>query len=93
MICRGCVLVLKQSVFSPDLLRLNNDIKRATWNHKQFVETLDDKSDTCKLWRTIKAIDSKVKPSLDNEAINFKDTFYFLTVAASQQIQQTVYHI
>ncbi len=68
-----------QDPTSPDLQRLNDEITSSTCQHKQqkwrqFVETLDHKSDSSKLWRTIKSIDGKSKPTADNEAIFFDDT-------------------
>ena len=45
---------------------------RNTW--RQFVETLDHRTDPSKLWRTIKAIDGKSPPKAENEAITFDDT-------------------
>ena len=38
------------------------------------METLDPKTDPTKLWRTIKAIDSKSTPNAENEAITFDDS-------------------
>ena len=35
------------------------------------METLDHKTDPTKLWRTIKAIDGKLTPKDENEAITF----------------------
>ena len=40
-----------------DITRTRNEHRRNTW--RQFVETLDHKTDPSKLWRTIKAIDNK----------------------------------
>ena len=69
----------KQDPSSPDLHRLNNDITRAISNHKQqkwreFVETLDNKTDNTKLWRTIKGIEGEAKPQAENESISFNGT-------------------
>ena len=38
---------------------------------RQFVETLDHKTDPTKLWRTIKEIDGISTPKAENEAITF----------------------
>ena len=61
---------------SPALSEMNDEITRITNEHKrqgwrQFVETLDHKTDPTKLWRTIKAIDGKSTPKAENEAITF----------------------
>ena len=63
----------------PTLQQMNDDITRTTNEHqrktwKQFVETLDHRSDSFKLWRTIKAKDGKSPPKAENEAINFDDS-------------------
>ena len=61
---------------SPALPEMNDEITRITNEHKrqkwrQFVETLDHKTDPTKLWRTIKAIYGKSAPKAENEAITF----------------------
>ena len=61
---------------SPTLPEMNDEITRITNEHKklkcrQFVETLDHKTDPTKLWRNIKAIDSKSTPKAENETITF----------------------
>ena len=38
---------------------------------RDFVETLDQKTDVTKLWSTIKGIDDRAKREADNEAITF----------------------
>ena len=63
---------------SPELQRLNEEITRTTTAHKQakwkqFVETMDHKTDSSKLWRMIKAIDGKSTTSAENEAIVFNE--------------------
>ena len=83
---------------SPELQRINDEIKRATTAHKQakwkqFVETLDHKTNSSKLWRTIKAIDGKSKPTVENEAIVFQPETYLITEIHRQQFQETVHHI
>ena len=64
---------------SPALQQMNDKItkttteqRRQTW--RQFVETLDRKSDPTKPWRTIKAIDGKSPPMAENEATTFNDS-------------------
>ena len=52
-----------------EITRLTNEHTRQMW--RQFVETLDHKTDPTKLWRTIKAIDGKSMPKAENEAITF----------------------
>ena len=64
---------------SPALQQMNAEITRTTNEHRrntwrQFVETLDHKTDPSKLWRTIMAIDGKSSPKAENEAITFDDT-------------------
>ena len=64
---------------SAALLEMNDKITRITNEHKrqkwrQFVETLDHKTDPTKLWRTIKAIDGNSTPKTENEAITFDDS-------------------
>ena len=61
---------------SPTLPEMNYEITRTTNKHKrqkwrQFVETLDHKTDPTKLWRTIKAIDGRSTPKAEKEAIIF----------------------
>ena len=61
---------------SPALPEMNDEFTRTTNEHKrqmwrQFVETLDHKTDPTKLWRTIKAIDCRSTPKAENEAITF----------------------
>ena len=47
-----------------EITRITNEHKRQEW--RQFVETLDHKTDTTKLWRTIKAIDGKSTPQVSS---------------------------
>ena len=63
-----------------DITRITNKHKRQKW--RQFVETLDHKTDPTKRWRTIKAIDDKSTPKAENEAI----TFYSSQVSSPKQI-------
>ena len=64
---------------SPELPLVNKEIEKAInalkakkW--RQFVETLDPKTDSAKLWRTIKSIDGKSPKQADNEALTFNDS-------------------
>ena len=68
---------------SPELPRLNYDIQNRIYAHKRqkwrdFVETLDQKTDVTKLWRTHKGIDSRAKHEAENEAITFNIIFLCL---------------
>ena len=61
---------------SPELLRLNYDIQNRIYAHKgkklrDFIETLDQKTDVTKLWRTIKGIHGRAKREAENESITF----------------------
>ena len=72
---------------SPALQQMNDEINRTTKEHRrntwrQFVETLDHRTDPSKLWRTIKAIDGKSPPKAENEAITFGD----IQVSSPKQI-------
>ena len=63
----------KQDPASP---RLNDEITKATSDHKrrqwrEFVENIDHRTDSSKLWRTIKGIDGKSKQTAENEGITF----------------------
>ena len=55
-----------------EIIRITNEHRRKTW--RQFVDTLDHRSDPSKLWITIKAIDGKSLPKAENEAITFDDS-------------------
>ena len=52
-----------------EITRITNEHKRQKW--RQFVETLEHKTDHTKLWITIKAVDGKLTPKAENEAITF----------------------
>ena len=56
------------------MTRTTNEQRRQTW--RQFVETLDYKSYPSKPWRTIKAIDGKSLPKVENEAMTFTTLTY-----------------
>ena len=66
----------KRDPTSSELPRLNYDIQNRIYAHKRqkwrdFVETLNQKTDVTKLWRTIKGIDGRAKREAENEAITF----------------------
>ena len=65
-----------QDPTSPRLQQMNDELTMETRKHKQqswrqYVETLDHKSDPTKLRRTLKAIDGKAPSSAENEVISF----------------------
>ena len=77
----------KRDPISPELPRLNYDIQNRIYVHKRqkwrdFVETLDQKTDVTKLWRTIKGIDGRAKREAENEAI----TFNGISFSSSKQL-------
>ena len=77
----------KRDPTSPELPRLNYDIQNRIYAHKRqkwrdFVETLDQKTDVTKLWRTIKGIDGRAKREAENEAI----TFNGISLSSSKQL-------
>ena len=66
----------KQDPTSPRLPTMNDEITKATSDHKrrqwrEFVESIDHRTDSTKLWRTIKGIDGKSKQTAENEGITF----------------------
>ena len=66
----------KQDPASPRLSTINDEITKATSDHKrrqwrEFVESIDHMTDSTKLWRTIKGIDRKSKQTAENEGITF----------------------
>ena len=66
----------KQDPASPRLSTINDEITKATSYHKikhwrEFVESIDHRTDSTKLWRTIKGIDGKSKQMAENESITF----------------------
>ena len=63
-----------------EITRTTNEHRRKTW--RQFVETLDHRTDPSTLWRTIKAIYGKSTPKAENEAISFDDS----QVSSTKQI-------
>ena len=66
----------KQDPASPRLSTMNDEITKATSDHKrrqwrEFVESIDHRTDSSKLWRTIKGIYGKSKQTAENEGITF----------------------
>ena len=64
----------KQDPASPRLSTMNDEITKATSDHKrrqwrEFVESRGHRTDSTKLWRTIKGIDGNTKQTDDNEGI------------------------
>ena len=77
----------KRDPTSPELTRLNYDIQNRIYAHKMqkwrdFVETLDQKTDVTKLWRTNKGIDGRAKREAENEVITFNGSSF----SSSKQI-------
>ena len=69
----------KQDPASPRLSIMNDEITKATSDHKrrqwrEFVESIDHRTDSTKLWRTIKGIEGKSRQTSDNEGIIFTGT-------------------
>ena len=88
----------KRDPTSPELPRLNYDIQNRIHAHKRqkwsdFVETLDQKTDVTKLWRTIGGIDGRAKREAVNEAITFNGISFSSIQAASHQVQPAVQHV
>ena len=50
--------------------------------NRETVETMDQKTDVTKLWRTIKGIDGRAKREAENEAI----TFNGISFSSSKQL-------
>ena len=66
----------KQDPASPRLSTMNDEITKATSDHKrrqwrEFVESIDHMTDSTKLWRTIKGIYGKSQHMADNEGVTF----------------------
>ena len=62
----------KQDHPSPRLSTINDEITKATSDHKkrqwrEFVEIIDHRTDSTKLWLPIKGIDGKLKHAEYNE--------------------------
>ena len=69
----------KQDLASPRLSTMNDEITKATSDHKRrqwrkFVESIDHRTDSTKLWRTIKGIEGKSRQTSENEGITFTGT-------------------
>ena len=78
---------------SPELPRFNKTIqnrisvrKRQKW--RDFVETMDQKTDVTKLWRTIKGIDGRVKREAENEDITFNGISFSLSKQLATKFNQ-----
>ena len=66
----------KQDRASPRLSTMTDEITKATSDHKrrqwrEFVESIDHRTDITKLLRTIKGIDGKSRQTAENEGITF----------------------
>ena len=66
----------KQDPAPPRLSTMNDEITKATSDHKrrhwrEFIESIDHKTDSTMLWRTIKGIDGTSKQTEANEGITF----------------------
>ena len=66
----------KQDLTSPRLSTMNNEITKATSDHKrrqwrEFVESIDYRTDSTHLWRTIKGIGGKSKQTAENKGLTF----------------------
>ena len=77
----------KRDPTSPELSRLIYDTQNRIYAHKRqklrdFVETLDQKTDVTKLLRTIKGIDGRAKREAENEAITYNE----ISFSSSKQI-------
>ena len=89
--------IRKQDPASPRLSTMNDEITKATSDHKRrqwrdLVESIDHRTDSTKLWRTIKGIDGKSKQTEENEGITFHRKTPHLTQDDSQQFQLSVHH-
>ena len=81
----------KRDPISPELPRLNYDIqiylhKKQKW--RDFVETLDQKTEITMLWRTIKGIDGRAKREAENETITFNGGSFSLSKQMSARSNQ-----
>ena len=66
----------KQDPSSPRLSTMNDEITKATSDHKrrqwrEFVEIIEHRNAITKLWRTIKGMYGKYKQTAENEGITF----------------------
>ena len=83
----------KRDPTSPQLPRLNFDIQNRIYAQKRqklrdYVETLNQKTDVTKLWRTIKGIDGKAKREAENEAITFNGSSFSSSKQISARFKQ-----
>ena len=83
----------KRDPSSSELPRLNCNIQNCIYAHKRqkwrdFVETLDKKTDVTKLWRTIKGIDGRAKREAENEAITFNGSPFSSSTQLSSRFNQ-----
>ena len=88
----------KRDPTSPELPRLNYDIQNRIYAHKRqkwrdFVETLDQKTDNTRLWRTIKGIDWQSKTRGREQSYYLQRNLALIVQAASHQVQPTVQHV
>ena len=84
----------KRDHTSPELPRLNYDMQNRIYAHKEkekwrdFVETLDQKTDVTKLWRTIKGIDGRAKREAENEVNTFNGSSFSSSKRLSVRFNQ-----
>ena len=83
----------KRDPTSSELLRLNKTIQNRICVHKRqkwrdFDETMDQKTDVTKLWRTIKGIDGRAKREAENEAITFKGNSFSMSKQLATNFNQ-----
>ena len=70
------ILAMMEDPASPRLSTMNDEITKLTSIHKrrqwgEFVERIYHRTDSTKLWRTIKGIDGKSKQTAENEGNTF----------------------
>ena len=56
---------------------------------RDCVETLDQKTDVSKLWKTIEGIDGRAKREADNEAITFDGSSFSLSKQISSRFNNS----
>ena len=83
----------KRDPTSSELPRLNYDIQNRISAHKRkkwiiFAETLDQKSDVTKLWRTINGIDGREKREAENEALTFNGSSFSSSKQLAARLNQ-----
>ena len=86
----------KRNPTSPELPILNYAIQNRIYTHKRqklrdFVETLDKRTDVTKLWRTIKGIDGGAKREAENEAITFNGSSFSSSKQLAARFNQQFY--